>query len=63
MIDPEYAERYGQKKGAARRPMGGLGGGGGGGGPMGGDYRRPGGNVHGASRIRGIDHSAPVAGG
>ena len=57
MIDPEYAERYGQKKGAARRPMGGLGGGGGGGGGgaaarMGGDHRRPGGNVHGASRIR-----------
>ena len=37
MIDPEYAERYGGKKDAPRRPMGGFGGGGsGGGGGMGG---------------------------
>lgn len=64
MIDPDYAERYGGKKDAPRRPIGGVGGGGGGGGGgMGGGGGRPGGNVHGMSRVRGVNHAAPVAGG
>lgn len=55
MLDPEYAESYGAKQ--RRKRGGGFGGNAGGGGG------RPGGNVHGASRIRGLDHSAPQVGG
>ena len=66
MLDPEYAESYGAKQrqkrggGFGGNAGGGLGGGGGPPPPGGG---RPGGNVHGASRIRGLDHSAPQVGG
>ena len=68
MIDPEYAESYGAKQLKKRGGVfggvagGGLGGGGGGPGGGGGGGR-PGGNVHGASRIHGLDHSAPQVGG
>jgi hypothetical protein len=62
MIDPEFADNYGGKK--RDRPVGGMGGGGGGGGGMGGGGGGGrGSNVHGTGRIRGIDHSAPMAGG
>ena len=61
MIDPEFADNYGGKK--RDRPVGGMGGGGGGGGMGGGGGGGGGSNVHGTGRIRGIDHSAPMAGG
>jgi len=64
MIDPEFADNYGGKK--RDRPVGGLGGGGGGGGMGGGGGgggRGFGSNIHGTGRIRGMDHSAPMAGG
>ena len=62
MIDPEFADNYGGKK--RDRPVAGMGGGGGGGGGMGGGGGGGrGSNVHGTGRIRGIDHSAPMAGG
>ena len=66
MLDPEYAESYGAKQ--RRKRGGGFGGNaggglGGGGGPPPPGGGRPGGNVHGASRIRGLDHSAPQVGG
>jgi len=64
MIDPEFADKYGGKK--RDRPVGGLGGGGGGGGMGGGGGgggRGFGSNIHGTGRIRGMDHSAPMAGG
>ena len=61
MIDPEFADNYGGKK----RDR-----------PVGGPRRRrrrqeeeaeaeggSGSNIHGTGRIRGMDHSAPMAGG